>query len=241
MGELPPACSHLAERKPCMPFLRREVQGGLGQAPWDDGDPVGAIPDLSSQLQIPPNLVSPPALGVQLKSGSCTQLCRRCKAGSLPPSCPRRSNSAPGCLCSFARLLRNLLADLGPFFSPRLVTFHCSELWPAHVGVRENWLCWAGTTSRPQLVPPGSPPLRVSAQLPGPAAGGSRDAPTRPAGQDAAGRAPRRLPSPCHFSRGLRICMVPNHLDIPHPAADWCVRGVSSPWHQTCPHFLVPQ
>lgn len=53
-----------------------------------------------------------------------------------------------------------------PFLSPHLVTFHCSELWPAHVGVRENWLCWAGTTSCPQLVPPGSPQFRVSAQLP---------------------------------------------------------------------------
>ena len=90
-----------------------------------------------------------------------------------------------------------------PFFSPRLVTFHCFKLWLACVGVRENWLCWAGTTSPPQLVPPGSPPLRVSAQLPSPAAGGLQDAPAQPARQEAAGRASQCLPSPCHFSHSL--------------------------------------
>ena len=127
------------------------------------------------------------------------------KAGSLLPSCPRQlhasAQKSPG--------------RPWPFFSPCLVTFHCSELWHAHVVVRENWLCWAGTTSCPQLVPPGSPLLQVSAQLPGPAADGLWDAPTRPAGQDAAGRAPRHLPCCCYFIHGLWICVVPNHLDIP--------------------------
>lgn len=128
-----------------------------------------------------------------------------------------------------------------PFFSPRLVTFHCSELWLACFGVRENWLCWAGTTSCPWLVLPGSPLLRVSAQLPSPASGGSCGTAAWLAGQDAADRAPQHLSSPSHFSHSLRICVVPNHLDSPHPAADWYVQGVNSSWHQTCPHFLVPR
>lgn len=108
-GNYPSTCSHLAERKPSQPFPRWEVQGGLGQALWSDETPLESIPDLPSQLQSPLSLVSFPALGSQLKLP-----CHHCKAGSLPPSCLRWSNSAPGCLCSFTCLLRNLLADLGP-------------------------------------------------------------------------------------------------------------------------------
>lgn len=119
-----------------------------------------------------------------------------------------------------------------PFLSPHLVTFHCSELWPAHVGVRENWLCWAGTTSCPQLVPPGSPQFRVSAQLPSllqvgpgvPRHSGVGHLSTHPPG---------------YLSHSLWIRVVPNHLDLPHLAAHCCVQRVNSPWQQTCPHVLA--
>lgn len=109
-----------------------------------------------------------------------------------------------------------------PFLSPRLVTFHCSELRPAHVGVRENWLCWAGTTSRPQLVPPGSPQFRVSAQLPG-----LLQLRSGMHWHSRVGHLSTHPPG--HLSHSLWICMVLNHLGLPHPAARCCVQGVNSP------------
>lgn len=112
-----------------------------------------------------------------------------------------------------------------PFLSPRLVTFHCSELRPAHVGVRENWLCWAGTTSCPQLVPPGSPQFRVSAQLP-------RLLQMGPWHSRVGHLSPH---PPAHLSHSLWICVVPDHLGLPHPAACCCVRGIISPKNKLVP------
>lgn len=107
-----------------------------------------------------------------------------------------------------------------PFFSPRSVTFHCSELWPARAEVGENWLCWAGTTSCAQLVPPGSPPPRVSAQHPDHATHGSHLTVTSP-----------RLPT--------AVCLDVQHALSPgrhsEHAASMAFRGSTLvPWAQGC-------
>lgn len=107
-----------------------------------------------------------------------------------------------------------------PFFSPRSVTFHCSELRPARAEVGENWLCWAGTTSRAQLVPPGSPPPRVSAQHPDHATHGSNLTVTSP-----------RLPT--------AVCLDVQHAPGPgrhsEHAASMAFRGSTLvPWAQGC-------
>lgn len=224
-GNYPSMCSHLAERKPSQPFPRWEVQGGLGQALWSDETPLESIPDLPSQLQSPLSLVSFPAVKVALSPLQSQVI------ASLLPEMEQ--------FCSRLSLQLHTSAQKSPgrpwpFLSPCLVTFHCSELWPAHVGVRENWLCWAGTTSRPQLVPPGSPQFRVSAQLPSqPQVGPGMPWHSR------MGHLSTRPPG--HLCHGLWICVVPNHLDLPHPAEHCCVQGMNSPRHQTCPHFWVSQ